>query len=1060
VSIVSFDKRDTPEQLKVLEEKGGVLGIARALSSSVDSGISNSEEDVGNRKKAFGSNQVPLPKMRSFFSLVLEALRDRVLQILLVGAAISFALGMGLESVQEGWRDGVAIFAAVVIVVSVSSGNDYYKELKFRNVLLLSNDRKVKVMRSGAQLQISSFDLVVGDVALLETGDEVPADGLYISGAGIVADESPLTGETIGAKKNEKKPFLFSGCEVSEGSGKMLVTTVGRLSTAGQIQELLNNDSHRDTPLQTRLAKLAITISKLGLAGGLLTFLALMVRWSIRVAGEPWSWSKLNREGPVEFFVVSVALIVAAIPEGLPLAVTISLAYSMTQMVKDQNFVRHLQASETMGEATCICSDKTGTLTENRMTVVRLWTAGVTHLVPSSALPEPQPQPQSQTLFLSLPSASPSPNPSVSSVPPSPSSDDSSSRISPSPSPQAQLSVPLLKPTVGLSLLPPALLGPLTEAICLNSTAFINAAKVPGQPPIFVGSKTEGALLILADKVGVSYEKLREEIPIAKQIQFSSDRKRMTTVAKPAAEVTKHGNEVARYRVYTKGASEIVLGLCTRYATTAEVVPLDDRTRNSIESTITAFASEGLRTITIAYKDVEEVDDDVALLEKDLIFLAVAGIKDPVRAEVPEAVAKCLKAGIVVRMVTGDNVLTARKIAEECGILPAGTDGLVLQGPDFRALSGDEKNKIIPRLRVLARSSPADKFDLVTRLRASGEVVAVTGDGTNDAPALKEADVGFAMGIAGTDISKNASDIILLDDNFNSIVKAILWGRNVFACIRKFLQFQFAVNVAAVTVTFVGSVARGKEPLTAVQILWVNIVMDSLGALALATDKPRQELLLDRPHRKTDHLVTRKMLTYILLQASYQIFVFLLLLFVGHQWFGGFPVLYADGTTNDKGTELRLHSIVFNAFVLLQIPNAFHARQLDFEWNLFRGLNENFLFPAIMCLIPTIQFVVVQYGSSFSQTSPLSGTDWAGCFIIVAISFPIGYLFHFLDFGFLMRGNKVTDTETQKGLVGSSSVQVIVSSDVHTVEAVVDRTLDKQDRSVANPPVERYKLAA
>ena len=712
---------------------------------------------------------------------------------------------------------------AVGIVLAVTAGNDWIKEGKFRKMMELKNDKtvrcckgalgrvfrmcclthirvlakQIKVMRAGQLQTMSTFDLVVGDVVVLSTGDEVPGDGFVISSSRLALDESPLTGEPIAVKKDsEHAPFLFGGTFVSEGSGHMCITAVGKYSMGGEIQDLLfrgardkpeeesvkseqvsisvkddkKEEQKKDswgeenlTPLQLRLRHVGFLVGKIGLAAGVVTFLALGIRWAVVTAqlmqaGNPWEWDMLLEV--VEYFVISVTVVVVAVPgwllwmrllaffatrshasprsslltlaEGLPLAVTISLGYAMFRMMKDHCFVRHLDASETMGEATCICTDKTGTLTENRMTVVKVLTGGL-------AVDLEKPEGQAPATFFTS-----------------------------------------------------EICGIISEGVAINSTAFLKpaAAKsgmgVGSAAPEFVGSATEGALLVYADKLGFpDYEGIRQScvVPTDGVLPFSSARKRMSTL------VEKIDGGVKGYRLHVKGASEIVLDLCTKRIASprsAEAVALSESERIEIGKTINEWAGQGLRTIGIAFKDMDALPDlgeespEANALESELVFLGLFGIKDPVRKEVPEAVAACQGAGLVVRMVTGDNILTANKIAEECGILDLAQGHTSIEGPEFRALSDAQRREILPSMRVLARSSPSDKFILVSLLRAMGETVAVTGDGTNDAAALNEADVGFAMGLSGTQIAMNASDIILTDDNFASIVNGIRWGRNVY----------------------------------------------------------------------------------------------------------------------------------------------------------------------------------------------------------------------------------------------------------------------------------------
>ncbi|KXS13532.1 calcium-translocating P-type ATPase, partial [Gonapodya prolifera JEL478] len=886
------------------------------------------------RRAVFGRNVIPPPPSDTVLEIVWDTVKDDpILKLLLFGAVIILIIGTASHP-ESGWYEGVAIFVAVTIVLVVTAGNDYSKDQKFKQLLLLQSDKRVKVIRGGIKDEVSSWSILAGDIVEISVGDEVPADGVFVKGSRLVIDESPLTGESVPVQKNAKAPFLFSGCLVSEGSATMLVTAVGTTSSGGRIQELLNNGEDDLTVLQEKLRDVAVLVGKVGITAGVLTFTALAIRWAAgmpsRVHTSGWDWSYLMEL--VTYFTIGVTLIVVAVPEGLPLAVTISLAYSMFKMMKDKCFVRHLDASETMGEATCVCTDKTGTLTENRMTVVKTMIGE--RIIHGEGSGESDAVPFSPTT------------------------------------------------------LTPRMQKLISEAISSNSTAFVKYATEKSLPT-FVGSASEGALLVFNTKLGSSYEDARRACGKVDNgvWLFSSERKRMSTIVEPFVPAPGSKKET-KYRLHTKGASEILIGLCTR-AVSAKgdtVVPLADKQEQVIRSTIKDWASEGLRTLILAYRDMDSLPDlgdvsDPFIAFFDLTFLALVGIKDPLRKEVPGAVAACQTAGLTIRMVTGDNVLTASKIARECGILFG--DGIAMEGPVFRALSKDEKIAIIPRLQVMARSSPSDKHTLVSLLRELGEVVAVTGDGTNDAPALKEADIGFAMGIAGTQIAMNACDIILMDDNFVSVVHAIRWGRNVLNCVRKFLQFQLAVNIVALSITIIGSIVMGESPLNAVQLLWVNLIMDSLGALALATDEPEDDVLQQPPHGRTQPLISRAMQEYMITQVVYQLIILIALMFSADQIVPLDPVYHP--TTDDAK---RNNALIFTTFVLLQVSNEITARQLNGELNVFQGFGRNKLFLFIVFVICFIQVVVIQFAGTFVQVVALSPLEWGVCVLLSLGSIP------------------------------------------------------------------------
>lgn len=767
------------------------------------------------RRRIFGANQLPEKKTKTIWELAWIAYNDKVLILLSVAAVISLALGIyqsvtatdGEARVQ--WVEGVAIMVAILIVVGVGAVNDYQKERQFVKLNKKKEDRQVKVIRSGKTAEISIHDILVGDVMLLEPGDLVPVDGVLIEGHDVKCDESSTTGESDLLRKQaadevyqaiEKNgslhkldPFILSGSKISEGIGKFLVTGVGVHSVYGKTLLSLQ-DEGQTTPLQSKLNVLAEYIAKLGLASGLLLFIVLFIKFCVELGQYESPGDK--GQAFLQIFIVAVTVIVVAVPEGLPLAVTLALAFATTRMLKDNNLVRLLRACETMGNATTICSDKTGTLTQNVMKIV----AGT--LGTSSRFAEKQ------------------------------SEESSESRVNRNPEEVA--------PPAFLSKISTEVKELLLQSIVLNSTAF--EASEDGKS-VFIGSKTETALLTFArEYMGLgNISEERANANIVQIVPFDSARKCMAVIVKLKDD---------HYRMLVKGASEILISKSTLVISDPEtglnVAPLAGKSRTTMENMATSYASRSLRAISLLYRDFEQwpprgaltQEQDRKLVDFDSIFadmtlIGVVGIQDPLRPGVTESVYQCQRAGVFVRMVTGDNVNTAKAIAQECGIYTPG--GVAMEGPEFRKLSSKQMNQIIPRLQVLARSSPDDKKILVSALNKLGETTAVTGDGSNDAAALKTADVGFSMGVAGTEVAKEASDIILMDDNFTSIVKAISWGRTVNDAVKKFLQFQITVNITAVILTFVSAVASGSESsvLSAVQLLWVNLIMDTFAALAL-----------------------------------------------------------------------------------------------------------------------------------------------------------------------------------------------------------------------------------
>ncbi|KRX54713.1 Plasma membrane calcium-transporting ATPase 3, partial [Trichinella sp. T9] len=1037
-----MDYRGTEARDKIVQDYGDMKELCRRLKTSPTHGLSD-PSDIERRRQIFGANYIPPQKPKAFFQLVWEALQDITLIILVAAAIISLGLSFyspphdsefgGDDSEQQAsWIEGLAILVS-------------FRGLQQK----IEHEHKFSVIRNGEQTQIFVTDLVVGDICMVKYGDLIPTDGIIIQSNDLKVDESSLTGESDFIKKSvDTDPFLLSGTHVMEGSGKVVVTAVGLNSQTGIIMTLLGAaksveeeemkkrkkqgrkknrknksfsvephdatqsllagtdlhnskvpgdgvvisdgethlhaaanlkpDKKRDeqqqqqqqqqsqqsytkkerSVLQAKLTRLAIQIGYGGSFIAALTVIILILRFCIEEYGiKARPISVLDVQYFVKFIIIGVTVLVVAVPEGLPLAVTLALAYSVKKMMKDNNLVRHLDACETMGNATAICSDKTGTLTTNRMTVVRSYIG--------------------KSLYKEIPKWD-----------------------------QLDENIRSLMLT------------------CISVNSSYASQVVPGekgQLPKQLGNKTECGLLGFVMAMGQSYQRVRDEVPedrLVKVYTFNSVRKSMSTV------IEKNDSQ-GGYRLFSKGASEILLGKCKFILGadgTAQVFRQQDKDE-MVRRVIEPMACDGLRTICLAYKDFVaanpennqiqyrgQIDwDDENAVVKDLTCIAIVGIQDPVRPEVPDAIRKCQRAGITVRMVTGDNVNTARSIAMQCGIIEPGSDFLILEGREFNARIRDQNGEIRqelldqvwPRLRVLARSSPTDKYTLVKGMidssySANREVVAVTGDGTNDGPALKKADVGFAMGIAGTDVAKEASDIILTDDNFTSIVKAVMWGRNVYDSIAKFLQFQLTVNVVAVVVAFIGACAIEDSPLKAVQMLWVNLIMDTFAALALATEVPTEELLRRKPYGRTKALISRTMMKNIIGHSLYQLVVIFTLVFVGERIFdidnGRYAKLHAPPTQH--------FTIVFNTFVMLTLFNEINARKIHGQRNIFEGLLRNPIYYCILGGTFICQIFIVQFGGFFFSTAALTADQWLWCI--------------FLGLGDLLWGQVVTSIPSKK----------------------------------------------
>lgn len=1004
--------------------------------------------DLDKRIDKFDRNVLPSKQIKSFWKLAWEAMHDQVLILLSISAVVSFVLGLyqtfgqPQEFDPEGhpipkveWVEGCAIMIAILIVVLVGAANDYQKELQFAKLNAKKEDRQVIVIRNGGNEQvISIFDLLVGDIITLQTGDIIPADCVMVSGS-CECDESSLTGEShsinklpinksleifqrdfdthstdITANKRVPDPYLISGSKLLSGLGKAVVTSVGPNSVHGRIMLSLKIEDE-ETPLQKRLSDLADGITKYGILAAAILFITLLVKFLFNLSDKYADLTPAQKGSKVlNMIITAITIIVIAVPEGLPLAVTLALAFATTRMAKDGNLVRVLKSCEIMGRATAICSDKTGTLTINKMKVVNAFIGD-----------EDMEFEQARDTNLNL---------------------NDKSKLN------------------------------LLSNISINSTAFENSeiTKTPENPfedsqsltaaqdndDLFIGSKTETALLNLAFsslnmKNEKSLSKLRNHLnllnieSIVQVIPFESSRKWSGIVVKEL-----NSNN---YKFYIKGAAEIIFKNCEFNDTIENKI--NQEFQSEVLNKINSYGEKALRAIVLAHKEFNDLskwppvelmdsknskeanidllfgdeikfnskttgdglpqfviedendsDENSNSQSKGLIFDGLFGIKDPLRPGVAHAVEQCHRAGVTVRMVTGDNLTTAIAISKNCGILEDVNDANVnkkfMEGPVFRKLSDTEQYKIVPSLRVLARSSPEDKRRLVEILKAQKEVVAVTGDGTNDAPALKLADVGFSMGISGTEVAREASDIILMTDDFSAIVNAIKWGRCVSTSIKKFIQFQLTVNFTAVLLTFISAVVsdRGESVLTAVQLLWVNLIMDTLAALALATDKPDEEILDKKPDGRDTPLISVSTWKMIIGQSSFQLFITLLVHFHSGEFF--FP----GKAKLSPHEQIQLNSLTFNTFVWLQFFKLWVTRKLDEadgvesikdrvslkNLNFFQDFFRNGWFLSIAAIIGLGQIIIMEFGGVIFSIGRQTMGMWMLAIVLGSLSLPIGIL--------------------------------------------------------------------
>ena len=1104
------------ESLGRISEAGGVDGIADKLKVSIHSGVSEPIAEMRDRMRIFGRNAVPPPKARSYLSFLKDAFSDLTILILCASAIVDLGIAFGYERSMSSYAESAAILVSILVVTNVAASNDFRKQSQFRKLNAVVENMEILVIRNSEKLTIKTHDVVVGEIVCLSVGDIICADGLLIEGHGVKTDESSLTGETKDISKSvNENPFLLSGTRVMEGTGTFLVIAVGESSEAGQIRMIVqggkkkggadSNDEHVDeetvefgevkSVLTEKLDNLATNIGKVGTVVALVCLVAMVIRFCITryvvadpetecaviggslcssqevmdmhqsgvawpscssaelhtgpccqdssagavIRGSPCPWLKVHIGDFISFFITAVTILVVAVPEGLPLAVTLSLAFSVIRMQRDNNLVKHLDACETMGSATTICSDKTGTLTKNRMTVMRATIAGEAYQ-PAGSMPVGIAalgfHEADYLDFASEPGSGRKIIPAFSSR-------------------GCKLSVEVLDV--------------ITRSICLNSTADI---KWDPKTRLWehVGNKTECALLQLVEDLGYHYDQVRAQTPklaMAHSFPFSSAKKRSTVVV----------NMGSSFHVYVKGASEMVLALCSSAMNShGQVHTITQSELSVMNARISEYASLAMRTICIAFKEIpsnygaSDWSGEEEMCETGLTLLGLVGIEDPLRDEVPEAIAKCRSAGVDVRMVTGDNIDTAVAIAKGCGILrPCDLDAQgnpkpnsALTGPEFRRrvvlangkIDQGEFDSIWPHLRVLARSSPTDKFTLVSGLgdsnlfetdRGQGlgihpdkQVVAVTGDGTNDAPALKKADVGFAMGITGTAVAKEAADIILLDDNFSSIVKAIMWGRNVHEGIAKFIQFQLTINIVALVLAVEGSLIDSESPLKAIQLLWVNLLMDSLASLSLATEKPSPEQLDRPPIGRNRSMISPIMAVNILGHVVYQLIILNIIMFAGPKIFG-----FENGLGQGHAAEPSEHNtLLFNTFVLMQLFNQVNARKLHHEWNVFKGIWSSKLFIGILVLEAVVQVCIVFFGTIWFHTTPLTYTEWLVGIIAGIAGYPVQWII-------------ITVTKTIRVIKRSNKIPV----EMMTIEDGVStdrkeprfRTIGSKESNTSNP---------
>lgn len=828
-------------------------------------------EQVEKSRSTYGTNSFVRQSHESLAKRIWDASTEPMLVMLIFAAIITLAVNITryFTGGEYNFLECVGIFAAIALSVVITIITEGKSAKAFEALNKINEDTLIKVIRNGEPQLIAQKEIVVGDIIMIETGDKIVADGRLFSSNDLSVDESALTGESLPVKKDaefvcqkstpvaERANMLYSGCFVSAGNGQMLVTGVGNDTEFGQIAQELSSIEKTTTPLQEKLDKLGKQITVLGASAAAIVFAIEVLQFVMN--------GQLNLDTVSDAFITSIVLIVAAVPEGLPTIVAVSLALNIIKMSKENALVKKMIACETIGCVNIICSDKTGTLTENRMTVQKIYTGG--ELIDPEQLKDEM----------------------------------------------------------------------LLKNYCINSNA--NISEEDGSWS-FIGNPTEGSLLAAAAKAGVDYQELRQAADIVRVFPFSSQNKDMSTI------VRENGKEI----LYVKGNPEKIISLCTG-------ISEEEKEKNF--HLMEEFQNKAGRLLAFAHKELEGQynDEEQDEVEQGLIYDGFVVISDPLSSDVYESIRNCRSAGIEVKMLTGDNIRTARAIANELHMLD--DDHIAVEAADIEKLTDEELKEALKKIQVIARSTPLVKMRVVKLLKEQGNVVAVTGDGINDAPAIKHADVGIAMGIAGTDVTKEASDMVLLDDSFSTIIKAVQWGRGIYENFKRFIQFQLTVNVSSVVVVICSILAGFSAPFTALELLWINIIMDGPPALTLGLEPIRPDLLKHKPTRRNENIISKKMLLRIFVNGIFISVIFML------QHFKNF----LGAAPEEEAT------VLFTLFVLFQLFNAFNCRELD-DTPMFKNLLKNKLMLGVFLLVLILQGIITQFGAAVFETVPLSAAMW------------------------------------------------------------------------------------
>lgn len=833
-----------------------------------ESGLSD-EQAAASREK-YGANSFVRQGHESMLKRIWDASTEPMLVMLIFAAIITLAVNITryFTGGEYNFLECAGIFAAIILSVAITIVTEGKSAKAFEALNKINEDTLIKVIRNGEPQLVPQREIVVGDILLVETGDKIIADGRLIKSNDLSVDESALTGESLAVKKTadfvcpggtpvaERKNMLYSGCFVSAGSGRQLVTGVGNDTEFGQIAQELSSIEKTSTPLQEKLDKLGKNITILGASAAAFVFIVQIVQFVMS--------GQINLDTVSDAFITSIVLIVAAVPEGLPTIVAVSLALNIIKMSRENALVKKMIACETIGCVNIICSDKTGTLTENKMTVQNIYTKG------SLIAPE-------------------------------------------------DLTDPLL-----------------LHNYCINSNA--NVTEENGVWS-FIGNPTECSLLVAAHKAGADYQKLRHDADVVRVFPFSSQNKDMSTIVR----------ENGKLMLYVKGNPEKILSLCN---------DISEEELKKNKELMEDFQGKAGRLLAFAHKELPDFQGEAQQdLEKDLHYDGFVVISDPLSPDVYDSIQNCHRAGIEVKMLTGDNIRTARAIANELHMLD--DDHIAVEASDIEKMSDEELKENLKKIQVIARSTPLIKMRVVKLLKEEGNVVAVTGDGINDAPAIKHADVGIAMGIAGTEVTKEASDMVLLDDSFSTIIKAVQWGRGIYENFKRFIQFQLTVNVSSVVVVICSILAGFSAPFTALELLWINIIMDGPPALTLGLEPIRDDLLKHPPTKRNESIISRKMLLRIFVNGIYISVIFMIQHFTN----------FLGAAPEEEST------VLFTLFVLFQLFNAFNCRELD-DTFMFKNLLNNRLMLGIFLLVLILQAAITQFGTAVFETVPLSAGMW------------------------------------------------------------------------------------